>query len=40
MTSFNQTDIGFLLFYMTGALLLVAAVLLLLPTLYKGPRKA
>lgn len=37
--NFNQTEIGLLLFYTAGGFLLLSAILLALPTLYKGPLK-
>lgn len=37
---FNNTTIGLLLFYFTGALLLVAILLLALPSVYRNEMKA
>jgi len=36
---FNQTDIGLLIFYNIGGLFLLITLILVLPTLYKGPLK-
>jgi len=37
--SFNQTDIGLLLFYIAGGIAGIILLLIALPTLYKGPLK-